>query len=181
MTPLLRALRERHPGVSFSLTERRWLGALAGLRNGEDDVAFVRDVPPTAPWSTLELCSEPLCLVLRQDHPLASRGELGLADLESIAGEPFVSMREWIETHARRWPFAPRIGQEVDSLAAALALVRAGFGNALFSASAAGLSGGEGVTFVPIRGQHSVVQLAWSATEQRAAVSAFIALARADA
>ncbi len=177
MTPLLRALRERHPGIAFTLTERRWRDALEGLRNREDDVAFVRDLPESSPWARLDLAVEPLCLVVRRDHPLAALESIDPDDVDSQ--EPFVSMREWLETHTARWPFTPRIGQEVDSAPAALALVRAGFGSALFSA---GIAAGAGdLAVVPIAGQVSRVQLAWAAGAQRAAVGSFLALARASA
>src|SRR3954451_12865989 len=55
MAPLLGALRDHHPGVTLSLTERTWAVQTDGLENGWDDVAFVRDLPPESPWRALEL------------------------------------------------------------------------------------------------------------------------------
>jgi DNA-binding transcriptional LysR family regulator len=176
MAPLLRALRHRHPGVTFSLTERPWAVQADGLQSGWDDVAFVRDLPPQAPWRAIELVSEPLCAVLRSDHALAMRDVLGAAEMRSLAREPFLSIREWIGPVAARLGFQARLDEEIASPAALFALIRAGFGNALMPRSLEPVAGAD-VRLVPIAGEVSRQQLAFPEGVERPVVRLLLELA----
>jgi DNA-binding transcriptional LysR family regulator len=175
MAPVLRALRDRHPGISFSLTERPWRTQLDGLASGADDVAFVREVPAGTPWPTLSLFVDPICLVVRHDHPLAARAEVRAEDLAELH-EPFLNAPEWLAGRQARWGFQVQVGEDVASPAAQFALARAGFGNPLMPRSFAELAPPD-LRFVPVVGETSLQQLAWT-KDVRPAVKSFLDVAR---
>lgn len=67
---------------------------VAGLRDGRYDAAFTRP-PLVDDLATRTLVTEPVCAVLPDGHPLATRAELRLGDL---AREP------WVLTSRDSWP-----------------------------------------------------------------------------
>ena len=158
-TSVLRAMRKAHPDVTFTLTERPWIDQTAGLESGADDFCFVRDLAPNSGWQTVDLLSEPLCVVLPSDHPLAGEEPLTHSQLALLESESFLSNRRWLAVHCANWPVTPRLTDELVSTHAILALVRAGFGVSFMPASYS--AWGTGVSFVPVEGETSKQQLAY--------------------
>jgi DNA-binding transcriptional LysR family regulator len=109
--------------------------------------------------------SEPVCVVLPVDHPLAGRESLRLADL---AGENWVltprdSWPPWHEKYDRDFAaagFEPRVVQRAAGVPNLLGLVAAGVGVTRLARSARSLRGG-GVTFVPLAGEQAETVVAW--------------------
>jgi DNA-binding transcriptional LysR family regulator len=177
LAPLLRAMRDTYPEVTFTLTERFWPDRMAGLENDEDDVALVRDVPPGGPWRTVTLLRENQCVVMPESHPLARRRRLYRRDLRTLAQTPFITSHQWITGREPAWGFTPEV-VEVASLPATCGLVRAGVGVSVMSHSYASLAP-DGVAFVPVAGESTRQQLVWPRDGARPAVQRFVELARA--
>jgi DNA-binding transcriptional LysR family regulator len=179
MAPLLRRLLDRHPDVTFSLTERSWAQQSEGLETGADDVAFVRDVAADDGWELLSLLREPVCLVVREDHALARRRRVRPADVERLQGPRLLGAREWIAPRRDRWGFEVQIDEHSSSPVALVAFVRAGFGLAVMPQSYEPFA--QHLRFLPIDGESSEQQLAWSPGGARPAARTLIDLAAAGA
>lgn len=162
MPPVVRAFRERHPGIALHTEEQAIATLVAGLREGRLDAAVSRQ-PLVDDLATEELLREPVAAVLPDGHALAGREALALADL---AGEP------WVLTPRTSWPpwhrqydadfaaagFRPRVVARGSTPQHLLALVAAGVGVARLTLSSRSLRDG-GVTFVPLIGDEAAVVL----------------------
>ncbi|GAB3843101.1 LysR family transcriptional regulator [Dactylosporangium cerinum] len=152
LPPVVRAFRERFPDVELTTDDVSISELVAGLRDGRYDAAFTRP-PLVDDLATKTLVTEPVCAVLPEGHPLATRAELRLRDL---ADEP------WVLTPRTSWPpwhhkydqdfhhagFEPNVVQRATSVSNLLGLVAAGVGVTRLAASAHSLRR-TGVAFVP--------------------------------
>jgi DNA-binding transcriptional LysR family regulator len=108
------------------------------VRYGEADLALLArwDNEPLPegeePMRRVHLMSDDRCVVMRNDHPLASLPEIDFADL---AGESWVmeSFRDRFETACRENGFVPRIAASADDSLTIQDLVAAGFGITLMN------------------------------------------------
>ena len=66
------AYRARFPLVGFTVQVRDHAQAVAALIGFEADLALVLEPPPAAELQVLHACDQPLCAMLRADHPLAA-------------------------------------------------------------------------------------------------------------
>lgn len=173
VVPTLQTVRRRHPGLTFTLIDRPWVEQAAGLENGDDDLAFVRDLPPGAPWTTAHVATEPVCLVVPADHPFAGRPLVHRSELPQVAETPFLTNPSWMATHCRDWPFEPRVTDEMGATHGIFALVRAHFGISFMPASYASW-GDDGLSFVPVEGNSSTLVVAWRANRHSAAHDVFL-------
>ena len=181
MPPLVRAFRDRHPGIALHTEELAIATLVAGLREGRLDAALSR--PPLVDDLATELVlHEPVAAVLPDGHPLASRETLTLADL---ADEP------WVLTPRASWPpwhrqydadyaaagYRPRVVARGTTPQHLLALVAAGVGVTRLTLSSRSLRDG-GVTFVPIPGDDAALMLVWRPGTQNPALPALRAVVR---
>lgn len=142
MAPVLRRLRAAHPGIELHLVEGSTSQQADMLRTGEIDVGFLRPPVPGRDINTEILMREPLALILANDHPLAGRPALKLADM---ARERFVlfpralgpGLFDSIIVACRKAGFSPEIDQMGESMLTILGLVAAGQGVSLVPASLA--------------------------------------------
>ena len=76
------AYRARFPLVGFTVQVRDHAQAVAALTGFEADIALVLQPPPAAELQVLHACDQPLCALMRADHPLAAlgRGPVRLRD-----------------------------------------------------------------------------------------------------
>jgi len=164
LPPVVRAFRERFPDVELTTDDVNIGDLVTGLRDGRYDVAFTR--PPLVDGFAIRaLVTEPVCAVLPEGHPLATRAELRLPDL---ADEPWVltPRTSWPPWHRkydqdfRRAGFEPNVVQRATSVPNLLGLVAAGVGVTRLAASAHSLRR-TGVTFVPLAGDHADTVAAW--------------------
>lgn len=164
MPPVVRAFRERHPGVTLHTEDVPIAALVAGLRDGTLDAGLTR--PPLVDDLATEVAlRERVAAVLPEGHPLAGRAELTLADL---ANEP------WVLTPRASWPpwhrqydevfaragYQPRVVQRGTTPQGLLALVAAGVGVTRLTLSSRSLRDG-GVAFVPLADDEAHVVLAW--------------------
>jgi DNA-binding transcriptional LysR family regulator len=164
LPPIVRAIRQRLPGVTVATHDLPIAELVAGLRDGRYDAAFTRP-PLVRDLLTATITTEPVCAVLPAGHRLAARAELRLADLAE---------EDWVLTPRESWPpwhqkydqdfaaagFAPRVVQRAAGVSNLLGLVAAGVGVTRLARSARSIRR-SGVAFVPIVGDRAATVLAW--------------------
>jgi DNA-binding transcriptional LysR family regulator len=72
--------QESHPGVQFQLLAGVTAQLVAALLNDDVELVMVHDPSPSETLRVLTALPQPLCAMLRPDHPLAARESLRLAD-----------------------------------------------------------------------------------------------------
>ena len=138
---LVRSFRRAHPQVRFQLTQVHDEVQTAALDGGRADLEIGTRRGRSAGVRTRLIALEPLRLVLRPDHPLAARPEIGLAE---AAEEPFVSLRptsalrKLSDELCERAGFRPEVVFEGDDLSTVRGFVAAGLGVAIVPAPRAG-------------------------------------------
>lgn len=167
--PVVRAVRDKLPDLELAIHDVQIDELVAGLRDGRFHAAFTR--PPLAVGlRTQTLAREPVCAVLPDTHPLASRPELRLVEL---AGE------HWVLTPRSSWPpwhdvydrdfaaagFSPDVVQRTVGVPNLLRLVAAGVGVTRLARSASSIRR-TGVVFVPLTGEHTDTVIAWLPSRQ---------------
>lgn len=181
----IRAFRETHPLVAFTLEESGTTELVEALRAETIDAAFVRSsIGAVAELTVHPLLEEPMVVALPSGHRLAEpAAPLALAVL---AGETFILYRrpvgpglhDAIIAACDRAGFSPTIGQEAPRMLSTFSLVAAGLGVSLVPQSMTRLEA-EGVVY---RALHPSAQLtaplnlAYRRGESSAAVRGFIAL-----
>jgi DNA-binding transcriptional LysR family regulator len=116
---------QQHPGVELSMTLMEPEDSIVALRSGDIDLAI-----------TVGLLEDPLYLVLPQDHPLARKRGVRLADLAAepwIGGAPNCECNRMITQACMRFGFDPRIAFETDDYSAVQGFVAAGVGVSLIA------------------------------------------------
>jgi DNA-binding transcriptional LysR family regulator len=162
MPPVVRAFRARHPRVALHAEDVPIAALVAGVRDGALDAGLSRP-PLVDDIATEVVLREPVAAVLPEDHPLAARDELTLAEL---ADEPWVltPRASWPPWHRRydedfaRAGYRPRVVQRGTTPQGLLALVAAGVGVTRLPLSSRSLRDG-GVAFVPLAGDEALVVL----------------------
>jgi DNA-binding transcriptional LysR family regulator len=181
---MTRAYRARYPLVRLELHPSVFSGAqISGLLDGGIDVSLLR-APVPAPLASRTLLDEELVAVLPDDHPLAARTSIPLADL---AEENFVSypdrqgsnLRDTAMRACAAVGFWPRVVQEAQDTYTVVALVAAAVGVALLPASAQWLHF-EGVAFRRVTGAdvRAPVSLTWRAGDESPVLAGFLSIAR---
>ncbi|WP_027141385.1 LysR family transcriptional regulator [Pseudofrankia saprophytica] len=170
MPPVVRALRERFPGIELTTHNGQIDELVAGLRDGRFDAAFTRP-PLVADLAIRTLATEPVCAVLPVGHPLADRAELHLADLadENWVLTPRESWPPWHEKYDRDFAAAgitPRVVQRASGVSNLLGLVAAGVGVTRLARSARSIRR-TGVVFVPLAGDRAETVIAWLPAHDR--------------
>lgn len=129
-------LRVRYPGLELELHELTTEQQLGALESGNLDVGIVRDVESLPGITARELTREPLIVALPNDHPLAGRPALALADL-SEAGfvvfprEQVSRLYDVISALCLQAGFRLRVAQEAVQFQTILGLVAAKTGIAV--------------------------------------------------
>ncbi|TDC45368.1 LysR family transcriptional regulator [Actinomadura sp. KC345] len=167
LPPVVKALRERLPGLELTTHNVQIDELVAGLRDGRFDAAFTRP-PLVADLATRTLATEPVCAVLPAGHRLADRAELRLADLaeEDWVLSPRASWPPWHDKYDRDFAaagFTPRVVQRATGVANLLGLVAAGVGVTRLALSANSVRR-TGVVFVPLADDRTETVVAWMPT-----------------
>ena len=182
LAELLRAFRERFPGVDLVLREQPPSAQVEAMRSGEMDVGFVRVLEDSPTLLSEKVRSEPLVACLPENHPLARQKLIALG---SLAKEPFVcfprsrgpAFFDHLMSLCRQAGFTPNIVQEAPQLDIAT-LVAAGFGVALLPESIRSVHR-EGLVFRPLEGAPSAdLVMVWRRDEVSPVVRGFVELVR---
>jgi LysR family transcriptional regulator, transcription activator of glutamate synthase operon len=138
---LARSFRAAHPGVRFRLTQVRDEPDSVGLDGGNAELELGSRRPPEAQTHTRLIALEPLRLALPDEHPLAGRRHIRLAE---VAGEPFIglrsasALRRLTDNLCERAGFRPTVIFDGDDLSNVRGFVAAGLGVAVVPAPRAG-------------------------------------------
>jgi DNA-binding transcriptional LysR family regulator len=179
---LVRALRERAPEIELAFVEANSAQQIELLRLGQIDAGLVRP-PLQAPGIEIEIVgAEPLRAVLPDDHPLAGREAIELAEL---AGEPFVlfprsigpGLYDQVVALCRSAGFSPHVAYESAATTTMVSMVEAGVGVSLLPASHEGTGSAR---FVPLAGGPYLTEigLAWSSSNDSPMLAAVREAAR---
>jgi DNA-binding transcriptional LysR family regulator len=151
---LLQNFRREFPEVEVTLIESGSTAQKRALRSGEIDIGLIYG-PPDAGFAYRQLEPESLVIVLPEDHPLAVKASVALAELaQEVFILPSSSAAEVLHhavmTECADAGFQPKKVQEITTAQTALGLVSAQFGVSILPASVQVLVR-RGVTLRPIR------------------------------
>jgi LysR family nitrogen assimilation transcriptional regulator len=140
LTPVLRRLRERHPGLTLRVEEAMAPPLVDLVAGGALDLAVVFSPEAVPGLAATTVCDLALSVVAVPGDGRAARRGLRLADLADEAWVGFPAGhpgRRWLDAAAERAGFAPRVVHEAHTLTELKAFVASGAGLALLPASAA--------------------------------------------
>lgn len=132
---ILRAYRAEHPGVEIEVADVLSEPCVERVRNGQADFALAATRADTPELRADPFCSDDFHLVCPVGHPLADLREVRPRD---VAAYPFVhmarnsSVRQYLD--AALHPLQMQTLMEVDQLATAMGMVRAGLGVSMMPA-----------------------------------------------
>lgn len=149
---------EKYPGIRLDIREFSEMDICRVLTQGVIDTAFIFHYPNVYRNDTDGVLIEetPECIVVKADHPLASKKSVALTELRS---EPFVMVRkersvmgyDHIMGELLNNGINPNIVMNTDSLTSALAAVECGFGITILSKSLEEVNGAnDRLRFIPI-------------------------------
>jgi len=181
------AFRAKYPDVVLAPEQSNTPRLIAGLHNGEIDVAFVR--PPISDGEGLGLelvVDEPMLAVLPKAHALSQSRSIPLA---AIAQDTLIlfpraigpGLYDSILAACLREGFSPTLGQEAPQIASIVHMVAAGFGVSIVPESIQQIHA-DGVAYLRVQGEapRAPISLAYRRGHQSVAVNNFIARARRD-
>ncbi|CAD5106485.1 LysR family transcriptional regulator [Zestomonas carbonaria] len=136
------AFRQAYPAVHLDLLEMSSRQVAEALLEERVQVGVIRPLALPDGLEKIELFREPLVVVLRADHPLATGSEAGIL-VAALAEEPFVffprsfgtGLYDQLLDLARQAGFTPRIAQEAGEAMTIIGLVAAGLGVSVLPAS----------------------------------------------
>jgi DNA-binding transcriptional LysR family regulator len=137
----IKSFAKAHPAVELSMTLMEPEESVAALRGGDIDLAitFGGGKPADRDGEGVEhhhLLEDPMYVVLAEDHALAHKRAIRLADLADepwIGGAPDCECNRLISQACLRFGFDPRIAFETDDYAAVQGFVAAGVGVSLIA------------------------------------------------
>ncbi|MBN4926646.1 LysR family transcriptional regulator [Hoyosella rhizosphaerae] len=161
---LLAEFRHRHPGVKVLLKQAHGAALSADLLAGDLDLAIV--IPAPERLRHVRIGVQEIRVVVPDNHPLALRRRIELADLKSeifIANPPSYNLRRLTESWCQEAGYTPDIAFEVTEFATIRELISRGIGIALLPHDE---RNPPGLTELPIAGPQyrRDITLAWAAT-----------------
>jgi DNA-binding transcriptional LysR family regulator len=144
-TAARKAFARDYPGAALEFTWSGSSDAIQALRKRKVDLALIRHVSQHLDdLAQITLASDRLMLVLPADHPKARAEKVALSDLVEdhfilFPPEKRIALYGHIMDMWARTGLTPRISQEANNGLTILALVAAGFGNAILPSTLAGL------------------------------------------
>jgi Transcriptional regulator len=169
LNPAIAALRRTHPQTKVQLVDLSPGEQIAALRRGELDVVILGNINAAIAreFFVRRIATFPVVVALPEDHALAARDEIALADLrkEMFVGakpEDIPGFNPWVVQLCRRAGFRPRFVENAGSITQTLSLLVAEDAVTLLPALVEG-SRVPGVAFRPLRGKVITwdLQVAW--------------------
>ena len=123
--------RGHYPGIDFEIVTTNSVSVADLVTQDEVDIGFSFDPGGRSKLREFFGIDLPLGAIMSDDHPLADRPQLSLADClehDLILPSPTLSNRDIIDAHVARQGQHPRICLEVDSLSIVKSLVVRGAG-----------------------------------------------------
>lgn len=132
---LIKAVRRRHPGVRFVLSQGPRLMCLEMLGNGEADIAIASRLrPPPEGLTVMHLYDQPLCVLVPREHRWAGDTSLrvrDLADEQIVTMKPGWGLRGSVDELFAAAGVLPTVAFEGEDLHTVCGLVAAGLGVAI--------------------------------------------------
>ncbi|MFI9028490.1 LysR substrate-binding domain-containing protein [Streptomyces sp. NPDC053560] len=131
---LLRTFRADHPKVRFQLVQTYGEAMLDRLRAGDLDLCLTSPVPDAPELVARRLDEQKLRLVVPDDHPLAVRKRIRLAEAADelfVTLEPGFGLRRITDALCAEAGFTPKVAFEGEEAETLRGLVAAGLGVAL--------------------------------------------------
>ncbi|MFF3453131.1 LysR family transcriptional regulator [Streptomyces sp. NPDC002730] len=131
---LIRAFRADHPRIRFTLVQNYGEAMIEGLRAGALDLCLTSPVPDAPDLVARRLDEQRLRLVVPDDHRLASRKRIRLAEAADetfVTLEPGYGLRRITDDLCAEAGFTPRVAFEGEEAETLRGLVAAGLGVAL--------------------------------------------------
>lgn len=183
MAPVLAQFARTQPDVEIQLQRLHWWNHAAALRDGRVDAGFVRLPLPPDGLEIRKLYTEPICVTLPADHPLAGQASV---DITELAGEPVLLYADAQPEWNAFWTYDPRPdggqpsrGPDVHDMEEIVAYARAGRGVAFLPAPITANIAPPGVLFLPVHGiPPGQVALAWDADRPPGHIAALLSAAR---
>lgn len=179
---VVRAYRQRHPGVRIDLRELPTSDQLTALLHGDLDVGFVRGAE-TDPRLHVELfAQEPLRIALHRDHPAATAARVPVS---ALAHDPWVLFPRAIapQLHGQvmrlcqQAGFTPNVVQESREVYTTVGLVGAGVGVTIIPETVQRMSW-KGVVYKAIPRASVRLSMVRPSGPVRPVVEAFLTVAR---
>jgi DNA-binding transcriptional LysR family regulator len=185
---ILREFNHLRPAVDIRFLEMSSTQQRAALLERRIDVGFTRQAAADPAMQATILAKERLCVALPADHPRAHQENLRLADLASDGFILFSrhlnpELHDWIIAACQDAGFSPRVAQEGNDAHTILALVAAGLGVAMVTASLQKLTRPEVVyRDLPLQDTREIeLSLVWRRREHSPLVEIFVKTAQAVA
>ncbi|KMN51000.1 transcriptional regulator [Chromobacterium violaceum] len=182
--PLLARFHRRHPGIALTVREMSQEAMEAGLAEDILDIGIGFAPARTLDVEATPLLDERLALIAGDSHPLAARETvLSLADLEAmplvLLSADFITRRH-VDDYCLRHGIRPTVAVEVNSMGAAVEIIRHGeLAGILPAAVAASQPGLAVLALSPALPGRQAALLAKRDGYRSAAARAFAELARA--
>ncbi|KNB51986.1 LysR family transcriptional regulator [Streptomyces caatingaensis] len=128
---LIRAFRADHPRVRFQLVQNYGEAMIERLRAGDLDLCLTSPVPDAPDLVARRLDEQKLRLVVPEDHPLAARRRIRLAEAAAelfVTLEPGYGLRRITDALCAQAGFSPKIAFEGEDPETLRGLVAAGLG-----------------------------------------------------
>jgi DNA-binding transcriptional LysR family regulator len=111
--------QQRYPGVQFHIRVGNTSSLMSALLEYEADLILAHDPPPSEALDEILSISQPLCAMVKPDHPLAGKGKIRLADIQpypiAIGDRTFFS-RQAVDAAVRRSKLSLNIALEAGSV-----------------------------------------------------------------
>ena len=168
LLPKVRALMVGDcPDAELELRHAPWSDRTGGLGDASVDAAFVWLPLPRPPYDWVTVAREPRLVALANEHPLASRESVAMADL---LDEPFLALppgsgplRDFWLALDERGGHPVRIAAEINDTEETYEAVASGIGVCLLAAGNAPIFDRGAVTMLPVRDlAPSELVLAWN-------------------
>jgi DNA-binding transcriptional LysR family regulator len=167
---LIRAFRADHPRVRFQLVQNYGEAMIERMRAGELDLCLTSPVPDAPDLVARRLDEQRLRLVVPDDHRLAGRRRVRLAEAADetfVTLEPGYGLRRITDDLCAEAGFRPRVAFEGEEAETLRGLVAAGLGVAIVPAPRAGspVAGPGPLLYPPILddGAEREIYLTWPA------------------
>lgn len=111
--------QQAHPGVQFQVVSGVTARLLQQLLADDVDMVLVHDPEPSESLRVISALDQPLCAMMRPDHPLAARASLRLADCQEFSvalGDRSFGSRRLIDAVMARSRLQLRIALEASTV-----------------------------------------------------------------
>jgi DNA-binding transcriptional LysR family regulator len=180
LTPVVRLLRDRHPGLDVRLLRTSWHDQVDVLRDARADVGIVRLPIDRTGLEVTPLYTEPRVVVLAAAHRLAGKETVRVADLaaDHLLQDPD-AVPEWRDVAVELRTGERRQVPSILSVEEKLELVAGGEGIALIPVSTAKFYTRADIAVVPVDDlSPNHVAVAWSTGRESVLVREFVDAAR---